>query len=299
MIHYDTPHFIYKVGSTSLEEILELGPEFWKSKLYQHNTVIIDDINIDKDGFNKLSNLFGQPWPKELYQLHGESLSDPDQLVVDWNHNTGLKTLSLPWHQDNPWHPEYRFPIRIIYSLEIEDSTSGVLTFSDTAEYYKSLDHSTKQLYNSWELLVHDYRNPDRKFWYPFVQTNPVTGEHHLLINALDVDIDFFGLQKSAAYQKGKTHIISARNKFTNEEFDLNIIGEEYKKCINFSDNIYHHYWTANQIVVFSNLNVVHTRTALRENVKRIMYRKTLFHDYQYAEYLENADAVHDSDSDH
>lgn len=286
MIVHKTPHYIFKVSDTSVDEILDLGADYWKSKLYTYNTIIVDKIHLNKNEFNRVSALFGTPWPESVYLIHGESLSDKDNGLVNWDHDKGLKTNSLPWHQDNPWHPEYRFPIRILYSLLVEDSSSGILSFMDTVRYYESLDNSTKELYNNWELLIHDYRNTEVKFWYPFVQQNPVTGEKHLLINAIDIDVDFFGLKKSTMYEKGKTHIIAARNKFTHEEIKLEELAEEYKKCVNFSDNIYHHHWTKNQIVVFSNLNVVHCRSSLKEGVKRLMYRKTLFHDYQCKTYI-------------
>jgi alpha-ketoglutarate-dependent taurine dioxygenase len=284
MIEYTTPYFIYKVGGLTSDKILELGPEFWKSKLYQHNTIIIDDIVLDKNSFNDVAKLFGVPWPEELYALHGEALSDRENKIVNWNHNTGLKTSSLPWHQDNPWHPVYRFPIRILYSIEVEDSTSGILTFADTVNYYQSLDSETQERYNSWELLVHDYRNPEIHFWYPFVQSNLVTGEMHLLINAIDIDVDFFGLRKSNIYQKGKTHVLAVRDKFTHADVGLEKLAQAYINCLEFGQ-WYHHHWKSNQIVVFSNLNVVHSRSSLADNVKRLMYRKTMFHDYQYSNF--------------
>jgi alpha-ketoglutarate-dependent taurine dioxygenase len=286
MIYYDTPNFIFKVGKTNVDEVLSLGPTFWKNKLYTHNNIIIDGIKLDKSSFNEVSNLFGNPWPEELYLLHSESLSDKENIIVNWNHDTGLRLQSLPWHQDNPWNPIFRFPIRTLYSLEVEDPDSGILSFVDTVDFYNNLDVETKNFYNNLEILVHDYRNPERKHWYPFVQKNLVTGESHLLINAIDLDINFFGFKKSKEYKKGKTHIIAARNKLSQEEFKLEHLADEFIKCVSCSKEIYNHKWKENQLVVFSNLNVIHCRTGLKENARRIMYRRTIFHDYQYEEFL-------------
>lgn len=277
--------FVSLTSSITYAEIMAYGANYWKKQMYAHNVVIIDGVDLTRHQFTDVSTMFGNPWPRSMYELHGESLHELD--VVNWSDKTGFKKVSIPWHQDNPYHLEWNHPVRILYSVNIPDSSTGILSFTDTSAFFNSLSYAEQQTLENWEIKVQFYKDKNIFNWVSLVQLNPVTGVKHLRLNAIDIDVDFDGLRKHSGYIPGNTHIVGARRKDDHTAIGMDSLADIIIRCTQLNGNIYHHRWAKNQIVVVSNLNVLHARSAISDtSEERLHYRKTLFHDYQYTNYL-------------
>lgn len=271
----------FTVPQMSFEEMQSLGSDYWKQKLYQYNLIVVYDIQLERKQFAKLSELFGEPWPTEVYKLNGESV-DADG-VVDWSDKTRLKKIPLPWHQDSPTIPEYRTPIRLLYSVKIPDSESGKIINIDTVRFIESLSSFRLEQLENIEVCFKHLSDETQLYWYPLISVNKVTGKRGLNLNAIDIDLDYEGLKKHSNYRPGNTHIIAAREVSTGKSVSMSFLADLIKECNEMPGNRFEHSWYEGQLMVVSNLDQLHYRTAINEDVEeeRLIFRKTVFHDYQ------------------
>ena len=260
---------------------MSLGTEYCKEKLYQYNLIIVYDIHLERLQFAKLTELFGTPWPAKVYELNGENV-DTDG-VVDWSDKTRLKKMPLPWHQDSPTLPQYRTPIRLLYSVNIPDPNSGYIVNMDTVRFVSSMSDEELNNIKKIEVCFKHLQDPNQKHWYPLIVKNQVTGSQSLNLNAIDIDLDYEGLKKHKDYKPGNTHIVDARNKETGEKVSMLFLADLIKRCNEIPENRFEHRWKNNQLMIVSNLDQLHYRSAINEDIEeeRLIWRKTVFHDYQ------------------
>ncbi|MCJ8276852.1 MAG: TauD/TfdA family dioxygenase [Bdellovibrionales bacterium] len=275
-----TPVFGAKINSLSFESLMSISKEDWRQLLYDKNIIIIENIEMNKAEFVEFSHKLGRPWLQPLYVLHGEKMEDDG--VVNWSDQTGLKKRPLPWHTDNPWHPEWKNPIRILYSRQIPDPESGVLHYLDLAHF---LNHFMSAEEMNWlsqfKVLIQDYRKKERKYWYPLVYSNPVSGRISLHYTAMDLDSSIFGLQKEPDYKKGETFLLKIESS-SGEQLPLNYLSEYIKRSLETEGCHFYQKWAPNMIQIMSNLDSAHMRTRVSESpLERKIWRKTIAHEYQ------------------
>ena len=75
------------------------------------------NVDMTKADFLEWCNMVGTPWPLELHKMHMETFDSED--IVTWSNKTRFKGHSLPWHADNPWHKDYKFPLRPFWAEQI------------------------------------------------------------------------------------------------------------------------------------------------------------------------------------
>ena len=281
-----TPIFGARLTGYNYSQLMSATKASWKNLLYDRNIIIIENISLDRKQLVEFSFKLGCPWLKTLYQLHGESIEADG--VVNWSDKTGIKKKSLPWHTDNSWHPIWRNPIRVLYGKQIPDPGSGVIHYLNLSYVFNHLlSNEEKNWLSQFKVLIQDYRQKERKFWYPLVKNNPINGRKSLCITAMDYNSKIFGLQKESDYEKGNTFLLKVANSL-GEELSLQYLSEYIQKSMNIDDCYFHQHWTPNMIQIISNLDSVHLRTRISNNdTERVIWRKTIAHDYQVKNFKE------------
>lgn len=200
----------------------------WQNLLYKKNVIIIEETNLSVSEFIKVSHKFGTPWTHEIHKLHRERISDDG--IDYWDDQSGLYKMPLCWHKDNPWHPKWRCPIRFLLSKNIPDSDSGILHYLDLRYVFNHILSKEEQNWlNEHKILIQDFRNKERKFFYPLIEKNPVTNEKSLFITAMDIDYNFLGLKKHHSYKKGHTSMLKVIHS-SGKELPLTYFVEYIKK---------------------------------------------------------------------
>jgi alpha-ketoglutarate-dependent taurine dioxygenase len=279
---------MYK-AELSFDDIVQYGESFWKDVMYKHNVVLFENIDLDRGQFAVVSDLFGHNWTKDIYDLYAESYEEDE--ITDWSNRTGLKNTPLPWHRDMPFHEKWCAPIRVLYSASIPENKGGHLGYTNTAVLYDNLTEKEQSYFENLEVEITFYKNTDIRRWEDFILINPITGQKFFNVNAFDKDVDFYGLRKRKDYIPGKTAIQSIRKKDTKEVVSLDIITDVVKSSVSL--DFFEHQWKEKQFLVTTNLDYVHCRTEIEECEKeRLLWRRTLFHDYQYKLYLKEKENV-------
>ena len=279
---------MYKT-SLAFNDIISKGTIFWKDIMYKHNVVLFEDIELSREQFGTVSDLFGHNWSKEIYELYAESHEKDN--ITNWSNRTGLKNTPLPWHRDMPFHESWCAPIRVLYSVSIPENKGGHLGYTDTSLLYDSLMQEEKNYFENLEVEITFYKDTNIRRWEDFILTNPVTNRKFFNVNAFDKNVDFYGLKKREDYIPGKTAIQSIRKKDTKKIVPLDVIVDVVKRSMKL--NFFEHRWKENQFLVTTNLDYIHCRTAIEESEKeRLLWRRTVFHDYQYKLYLKEKENV-------
>ena len=268
------------IEKMSFSEIMSISKKEWQNLLYKKNVIIIDKARLSPSEFVKVSYKFGNPWTHEVYKLHGEKINDNG--IDYWDDQSGLYKMPLCWHKDNSWHPRWQCPIRFLFSRSIPDSHTGIIHYLDLRYVFNNvLSKKEQDWLSEHKVLIQDYRNKKRQFFYPLVQKNPITHEKSLFLTAMDIDYNFLGLKKHHSYKKGNTPLIKAIHS-SGKELPLNYFVDYIKKTMKFKDCHFNKRWKPNMIQIVSNLDVVHMRTGISENPKkRLLWRKTIAHDFQ------------------
>ncbi|MCZ0932379.1 MAG: TauD/TfdA family dioxygenase [Oligoflexia bacterium] len=274
-----TPLFGAVIENISFDEMIKISKEKWKQILYDRNIIVIKDIDLSEEEFVKFSYKLGAPWGHKHYELHGERMESNG--IVDWNDQSGLYKKSICWHRDNSWS-KWRHPVRILYSIQIPDENSGILFYLDLRYIFNNLLSKEKQNWlNDHFVVVQNYRNKTQKFYYPLVETNPVTGQKSLFITAMDVDSNVFGLKKDKTYKKGNTFLLKVIHK-SGKELSLNYLVEYIEETMKIKECFFYQKWKPNMIQIMSNLDTAHMRTEISNHPKtRLLWRKTIAHDFQ------------------
>ena len=268
------------IDNTSFDEMISFSKKKWQKLLYNNNVIIINDVNLSEKEFVKFSYKLGIPWSHEHYKLHGEKMEDNG--IINWNDQSGLYKRMLCWHKDNSWHPKWRHPIRILYSVQIPDEQSGILHYLDLRYIFNNLlSKKEQQWLNDHHVLIQNYKNKSQRFFYPLIEVNPITRQKSLFITAMDIDSNIFGLKKNALYQKGDTFLLKVVHK-SGKELSLNYLVEYIQETMKIKECFFYKKWKPNMIQIISNLDIVHMRTEI-SNLSRMrsLWRKTIAHHFQ------------------
>ena len=113
------------------------------------------NVDITRKEFLDWCTSLSTPWNAQLHKMHTETFDDDN--IVTWSNKTRFKGHSLPWHADNPWHKEYKFPLRPFWAEKIA-SEKDIIYYLNITKWFEDQDESTKQYFRTLKVLVQDYK---------------------------------------------------------------------------------------------------------------------------------------------
>lgn len=273
------------MGMPLVEEILKTARE---------NGFYCCDAGVwTKQDFIDFSNTLGTVWTPATHALHKESLNDDN--VVSWSSKTRFGLSSIPWHADNPWHPDLKFPLRAFYAVSIPDPEDAKLYFLNHTKWFESLDINRQEYLSKCWILTCDriksklkkYRDDEfiTPYYSSLVKENPITKQRSLNYGVMAVNSNVFGVTAdegftadALGYNKEILHPDGAP--WTHQE-----IGELFQEIID-AGHITCHRWKEGQFLLMDNWTALHykQRTTV-ENKERLMWRRTIAQPWQ-AEYV-------------
>jgi alpha-ketoglutarate-dependent taurine dioxygenase len=242
-------------------------------KIIRENGFILHE-NVEfktTEQFNNYCSTLGTIWTDELHELHGESVDKEN--VVLWSSKTAFKQSSIPWHCDNPWHLDYRFPLRVLYAINIPDSNDGKLWFCNMVSWFEKLSETRKEYFRNLRVLMQDYKRGCSPYWTSFVKKHPITGKESLNWGSMSVNSDVFGVRLDEVFVHKNAYMIviedQHRVKISDEE-----IGTWWQEMID--DNLYCHRWKKNDLIVVDNWTAAHYRQHIHNDEERLLWRRTV-----------------------
>jgi len=256
-------------SSISKQEILDISREngFWALR----------DIEFTRETFLDFCKYIGTVWPGHLHDLHTESYDDDG--VVDWSSNTRFKSLSIPWHADNPWNEHYRFPIRVFGAVTIPDPKDGPLEFLNQGKWFSNLPEDRKEYLRSLRVLTEDYKGACQPYWSSFVKKHPITGNESLFWGSMVVHTNTYGLAPDEGHRfnhfASTMAIIKPSREIVSDE-EISSWFEEMLKD-------YYSIWEFREkdLLVMDNWDHFHYRRTLTHKDERLLFRKTVLQPWQ------------------
>lgn len=223
------------------------------------------------EDFNNYCSTLGPIWTQNTHKLHNESIDDND--VIQWSSKTRFKKSSIPWHCDNPWHSGYRFPLRVLYAINIPDSNDGKLWFCNMVSWFEKLPERRKEYFRNLRVLMQDYKRGCSPYWTSMVKKHPITGKESLNWGSMSVNSGVFGVRTDEDFIHKNAYMIVIENqdrvKISDDE-----IGSWWQEMIN--DNLYCHEWEKNDLVVLDNWTAAHYRQQIHSDEERLLWRRTI-----------------------
>jgi len=278
----------------SYEDAIALGGAELTRLTYEYKLLVIKGMRgVTKPQFWDLCNTFGQGcWTKQDYVVGREQTfpidDDPaSQRVFAWytNHGNTAKAIGdaeMSWHVDIPlWKTTHGQPMRAFYATSIPDSNYGKTRFADRAWGYSNMTKAEQEEASHWELLYQSWYEPGTHLtWLPAVATSPINnGEKYLQFTSFNNSQQKY----SHDWYGWKVHgwIFGARR--DGMPMNADYVSFLHEKTIQ-DDNIYEHSWTEEDFVIWTNVNMIHDRTALNSQLHskpREFYRLNIFNNWQ------------------
>lgn len=243
---------------------------------------IIDDIDLDIQGFIDLSAQFGKLWEEEDHLLAKETL---DGDIVKWSSQNKFIRMSIPWHADNSASKDRKFPLRAFYAVSIPDSEDAKLYFLDTTTAFEMLSSERQRYLRECSIIVCD--NPSFKqscenwafeeSWVePFTKIHPINGKENINYGCIAMNSDVFGLSPDEGYvgteSYNKAILHPDGTEWTDEE-----ISELFEEMIN-KVGVYEHKWQEKQFLIMDNWSHLHYKqTTNILDKERLIWRRTVF----------------------
>lgn len=223
------------------------------------------------EDFNKYCSSLGDIWTPEIHKIHKETIDEGN--VIQWSSKTRFKQMSIPWHCDNPWHSEYKFPLRVLYAIDIPDSEDGKLWFCNMVSWFEKLPKERKNYFRSLKVLIQDYKRGCSPYWTSFVKKHPITNKESLNWGSMSVNSNVFGVRTDEEFVHKNAYMIviedENRVKISDEQ-----IGSWWQEMID--DNLYCHRWKKNDLVVLDNWTAAHYREKINNKEERLLWRRTV-----------------------
>lgn len=233
--------------------------------------------NFNEHQFVEFCNSISTPWPEELYKLHSESIND-DELVL-WSNSNSFGNMSLPWHSDNAWHPDYWFPLRVLYGVKIHQNDT--LSFLNTAKWFHDQPPEFQDYLRSLKVLTQCYKGGCQPFWKPFIKKHPITGRENFHWGAMRVGgRNVFGLQHPEGWPAPRFSFTMAIEKPNRDLVLDDEICDWFESMIN-EKYLYTHKYEEGDIVIIDNSVSMHYRPPLVATTERLFWRKTLLQPWQ------------------
>jgi alpha-ketoglutarate-dependent taurine dioxygenase len=234
--------------------------------------LIKENVNFNNtDEFNDYCSSIGPIWSPEVHKIHTETVDIGN--VIQWSSKTRFKQMSIPWHCDNPWHSHYKFPLRVLYGVNIPDSNDGKLWICNMVSWFDKLSEERKEYFRNLKVLMQDYKRGCSPYWTSFVKKHPLTNKESLNWGSMSVNSNAFGVRTDENFVHRNAYMIviedENRVKITDEQ-----IGEWWNEMT--SDNLICHKWKKNDLVVLDNWSTAHYRERINNNEERLLWRRTI-----------------------
>lgn len=235
------------------------------------------NINMSREEFNICCRSLGTPWTKELHTLHTEGFDEDN--IVNWSNKTRFNGHSLPWHADNPWHSEYKFPLRAFWAETISHP-NDIGYYLHITNWFESQDLATKEYFRSLKVLVQDYKNGCQPYWTSFVKKHPVTGKESFNWGAMALSTDVFGLCADEGLRFPHLSYTMAIQKDTRELISHEEIASWFQDMIN-NNHMTSHHWQEKDFVLMDNWVSLHYIGSTNYTEDRLLWRKTICQPWQ------------------
>jgi taurine dioxygenase len=238
-----------------------------------HHLMLFQNQKIDRETQERVTGLFGP--------ILGATTDFGDfGKLVSTDEKTGiLGRGQINWHQDNAFCPE---PIQGISLLALDVPAGQTSTrYTNNEVAYAKLSPETKETISGRYVVDAWSTYPDRRNYaadipasaprasHPIVGTTARTGEPYVFVcDGQSIEIE--GLALAAA------------EKILDEIFDL---------CY-CEDNIYEHYWTNGDLVIWDNFALQHQRGAVSDDARRVLQRATLGTKGMFEQYPDLAEVI-------
>jgi alpha-ketoglutarate-dependent taurine dioxygenase len=249
-----------------------MNKEYDLSIIEKQGFIIHENVKFKTtDEFNSYCSTLGPIWTSSIHKIHSESIDEGN--VIQWSSKTRFKQSSIPWHCDNPWNLDYRFPLRVLYAINIPDTEDGKLWFCNMTGWFDKLSESRKEYFRNLRVLMQDYKRGCAPYWTSLVKKHPITKKESLNWGSMSVNSDVFGVRTDEEFVHKNAYMIvienSDRVKISDEE-----IGSWWQEMID--DNVYCHKWKKDDLVVLDNWSVAHYREKINNNNERLLWRRTV-----------------------
>lgn len=235
------------------------------------------NVDMTREGFVEWCKYVGTPWPLELHNLHTEDF-DKDE-IVNWSNKTRFRGHSLPWHADNPWNENYKFPLRAFWAESIP-SKNDVLYYLNITRWFQDQDESTKQYFRTLKVLTQDYKGACQPYWSSFVKTHPITGKESFNWGAMALDSEVFGLCADEGMRFPHFSYTMAIQKDTRELIQTSEIETWFSDMVN-EKYMYAHHWKEKDLVLMDNWVSLHYIGKTDYEGERLLWRKTILQPWQ------------------
>ncbi len=271
-------------------EALALGGEALTKLTYDNRFLVIKGMkDVSKTQFWELCNMFGGGcWTKEDYVVGQEEnfrIDDTTDRVFAFYTNYGstskaIGDVEMSWHVDIPLWDSHKAPLRAFYATSIPDNRYGITRFCDRAYGYNNMTPAEQEEAKHWKLLYQSWYKPGTSLtWVPVVGNSPYDGTPYLQFTSFSNSG-----KKYSHYSYGwNIHgwIIGAERDGVPHNADY--CSYLHEKTI-VDDNMYEHSWNEEDFVIWSNVHMIHDRTALnskQQTKPREFYRLNMFNSWQ------------------
>lgn len=280
-----------KVYVDSLDEVKSLGGDVLTKLVNDYHFLVIKGMSgVNKSEFWDLCNMFGGGcWTKEDYKVgHEENFpideGETDRVFAFYTNygqtSKAIGDVEMSWHVDIPLWESHKAPLRAFYATSIPDNRYGITRFADRAIGYQNMTVEEREEAKHWELLYQSWYEPGTSLtWLPAIAHSPYDGTPYLQFTSFSNSA-----KKHSHYWHGwKIHgwIIGARR--DGVPFNADYCSYLHDKTI-VDDNIFEHQWNEQDFVIWSNVHMIHDRTALKselQNKPREFYRLNIFNSWQ------------------
>lgn len=235
-------------------------------------------IDMSREDFVRFCNFIGTPWNEKIHKIHGETF-DSDQ-IVDWSNKTRFKGASLPWHADNPYHPDYKLPLRAFYAKKIPHPDKDIIWFLNITKWFEDLSEEKKNYFRNLQVLTQDYKGNWQPYWSSLVKIHPITGKESFYWGAMAIKSDVFGVECDEglrfphfSYTMAVQH--PDRKLISHDEINSwfsDMINEKY---------LYGHNWQEGDVLIMDNWISLHYIGSQNYSEERLLWRKTILQPWQ------------------
>lgn len=243
---------------------------------------IIDDIDLDIQGFIDLSAQFGKLWEEEDHLLAKESI---DGNIVRWSSQNKFIRMSIPWHADNSANKDRKFPLRAFYAVSIPDPEDAKLYFLDITKAFEMFSDERKEHLRNCTTIVGDnpsFKQAANKWEFedpwvePFTKIHPIMKTESINYGCLAINSDVFGLGPDEGYNGTESYnkaiLHPDGTKWTDKE-----VSELFEEMIN-NVGVYEHKWQERQFLIMDNWTHLHYKQTTRiDDRERLIWRRTIF----------------------
>lgn len=183
--------------------------------------------------------------------------------IIELSHDGLLGSRQLPPHSDLSHHPSRPYPYRSLYPVVLPTDGSGTTTWYSM---YRIIDLIPKSRLNVLRTMIAWHRPAYgtgwEGRWNRLIELDPITG------------LEWLAWDKLFVTRLADIHTREILEQEYQEEIQAEL--NEYMDALMTSPGYqYTHHWAPNDLVVWSNRGLVHTRTQIGSGQSRKMWRIT------------------------